>query len=295
MAGKPQVSTLKPLNQLSHEPVGQGLAWLLEQGWHQVQQQSKRFVRRQRQDPEALHDLRVAMRRLRSLYQAFAPAIAQDDPRPAALRDLFRQTNPLRDREAAIERLAMLPQPLPWLQARWQRQLDEQRIDLQGLPDALLELADAPANALGETPYESLGGLAAARLQRQQKGFCRQLKGLHRRWREAEIHRLRIRAKRLRYLLEPFAEQQLPCAAAVKQLKELQDRIGAYRDSQLLHATLRRLRKKGGNTEQRRELKQAGRALKKHIKKQRRRLNKALDRQSPALQEGLQRAIASLE
>jgi CHAD domain-containing protein/CYTH domain-containing protein len=51
---------------------------------------------------------------------------------------------------------------------------------------------------------------------------------------EAEAHRARIRAKRLRYLLEPIAPDVKGVEGLVTSLKDLQDLLGDLRDSQLL-------------------------------------------------------------
>ncbi|MFU8837830.1 MAG: CHAD domain-containing protein [Thiohalomonadaceae bacterium] len=59
---------------LSAQPVDTGLQTLLRQGWTRVRRAAKHFHIHP-EDPEALHDLRVAMRRLRSLFQAFAPVL----------------------------------------------------------------------------------------------------------------------------------------------------------------------------------------------------------------------------
>ncbi len=55
-----------------------------------------------------------------------------------------------------------------------------------------------------------------------------------------ELHNLRIAAKRLRYTLEVF-EDYLPeaCKAAVDELQQLQDELGAMHDSDVLIALLR--------------------------------------------------------
>ena len=60
---------------------------------------------------------------------------------------------------------------------------------------------------------------------------------------DSRAHRLRIRGKRLRYLLEPFARQHRPCARAVETLKQLQDLLGDHHDMTILRARLKTLRR----------------------------------------------------
>src|SRR2546428_10712082 len=55
-----------------------------------------------------------------------------------------------------------------------------------------------------------------------------------------ELHDLRIAAKRLRYSLEIFADV-LPaeCAAAIKEVEQIQEDLGALHDSDVMIALLR--------------------------------------------------------
>jgi CHAD domain-containing protein len=59
-------------------------------------------------------------------------------------------------------------------------------------------------------------------------------------FRVAELHNLRIAAKRLRYTLEIFADS-LPkaCAAFIKEAEQIQEELGALHDSDVMIALLR--------------------------------------------------------
>ncbi|HEX6912018.1 MAG TPA: CHAD domain-containing protein, partial [Longimicrobium sp.] len=61
-----------------------------------------------------------------------------------------------------------------------------------------------------------------------------------------ERHRLRIEAKRLRYLLEPFADGDDDARALVKQLKKLQDLLGEMHDAHVARLLLDEERKSAG-------------------------------------------------
>ncbi len=61
---------------------------------------------------------------------------------------------------------------------------------------------------------------------------------------EAEAHRARIRAKRLRYLLEPIADEVEGVEGLLTKLKGLQDLLGDLRDAQLLSGLVAELQKR---------------------------------------------------
>lgn len=55
-----------------------------------------------------------------------------------------------------------------------------------------------------------------------------------------ELHNLRIAAKRLRYSLEIFQDELPPeCAAAIKEVEQIQEELGALHDSDVMIALLR--------------------------------------------------------
>ena len=288
MATKPQTTANK---KLSGQAVHSGLHQLLQQAWQDLRQASAHFRKHHQDDPEALHDLRVAMRRLRSLYQAFAPAINPRDPRPAKLREIFRRTNPLRDLEVALARLNSLPTRLDWLEEEWQQQLDAYSAGLQDLPSAIQAL-DAAPDTPPQPDQQRLGRLAAKRLRKQAKRLKGQLKQVNKHWRDSDVHRLRIRIKKIRYLLEPFMGECRPCARTVKQLKRLQDQIGEHRDLQLLMQTLKQLAQGCNNPAQHEQLNQAIQQLKARSAAQTKALKRAL--RKPPLSR-LRKAIKALK
>lgn len=263
MATQSQTTTGPGRQTLSQQTVEDGLAQLLDQGWRRLARASAHYRRHHDSDSEALHDLRVAIRRLRSLYRAFAPAICDTNHSPRALRRLFRRSNPVRDREVALALIARLNLPLPWLEQAWQAQLAPQRAKLLALPEKL-DALPRTTRCDWPDPDTTLGKLAARQLKKPLRRFARQLKETSQRWDDDAAHALRIRAKQLRYLLEPFTRQHRPCAHAVSELKTLQDRIGDYRDAQLLGAELKTLSRASKDRTQRQQLRQARRLLRQY-------------------------------
>ena len=218
--------------------------------------QAARALERQ-DDEEALHDFRVALRRLRSALRAFRPwlegAVRRKHER--RLRRLGRHTNAARDAEVQ----------LAWLST-------ERETLAVGRCQAGFELL---TSRLGERRRQALGGHArlVARYRKHSKRLRRRLRtyqvlldGAERvpfsavmggllsqqlevvRTRlsevrgaadEQRIHRTRIEAKRLRYLLEVLRQSgQVDPRPAVKRLKRLQDLLGELHDSHVLATEL---------------------------------------------------------
>jgi CHAD domain-containing protein len=197
-------------------------------------------------DAESLHDLRVAMRRLHSLFAGFAHCFRQESPIPETLHALFKETNHARDLEVTLALLQGQQLALPWLAQQWRNELESEHRRLrkalpprwqslsQGFASPELLLTDAP-------PATTLGRYAAEQAALQEKKLLTQMKRIHKKWDDKRAHKLRIRGKRLRYLLEPFAEQQQCAAKAVSRLKVFQDRLGDYHDLLVLRQRLRPL------------------------------------------------------
>jgi len=210
-----------------------------------------------RGDEDALHDFRVSLRRLRSNLQAYAPylATAVSPKRRRKIRNLASSTG--RGRDAEVH--------LAWLEAR---QLDVTQDEAPGV-ELLREELEASVRvgygkAVSRAPRRfrkldrrlrrrlddletaarasglSEGVRFSTALERCLPEYAAQLdvhlSRVHTPADEAEAHRARIRAKRLRYLLEPIAEDVEGVEALLTSLKELQDLLGNLRDAQLLSA-----------------------------------------------------------
>jgi CHAD domain-containing protein len=198
-------------------------------------------------DADALHDFRVALRRLRSALRAYRPWLGRAASRKvrSALRDLGRATNAGRDAEVQAEWLAAQARELPdharagaaklaeRLQKRRLPRAGELRAALQSSADKILERLEFQENASPafSAVYEALLGehaaVAAARLAAV--GRADQVE---------EAHEARIALKRLRYLLEPLADELPLAAPLLETVKELQDLLGELHDAHVLDETL---------------------------------------------------------
>ena len=207
-------------------------------------------------DPEALHDFRVAVRRLRSLLRAFREEAGE--PLGKKLRqklaEIAADTNPGRDSEVAvtwIERLGAEPKPserrgIDWLRERLAHRRDEayRKVEREIVAD-FGTLAGRLRERLSRYRVElRLDGAAVppvpfrAALAEQAERHAGELSAALARVvtvaDEREGHRARIEAKRLRYLLEPAAPWLDGARRAVARLKALQDELGELHDLQLL-------------------------------------------------------------
>ena len=229
---------------LSQTDAATGLSILLLARRRAIDTESIRFT--ELGDAEALHDLRVAMRRLHSLFIAFAPVIDPAVTLPEELRRVQKTSNHARDLEVMLAILRAADLQLPWLEQLWQRQLEGEYHQLQRtLPAAWQQLAptlETPSQLLRDPlPPQTLGELAASLLQQRTRQLKKGRKALCRHWSDKPAHQLRIAGKQLRYLLEPFSEESRACAKAVSRLKEFQDLLGDYHDIVVLQKRLKKL------------------------------------------------------
>lgn len=204
------------------------------------------------EDEEALHDFRVALRRLRSViraYKTYLKGSARKKLR-ARLKALAASTNAARDFEVQME----------WLTKRAPELDAEAASGAQVLADRLQSRGDGAPRAdtlraefdpLRESFRKSLsrlrlrleggpsflsatGALVAETASRLKESF------------EAvsspedgdKLHRARIDAKRLRYLLEPISAEVPEARALVKEMKTLQDTLGELQDMRVLSSSI---------------------------------------------------------
>lgn len=178
----------------------------------------------QAQDTEALHDLRVCLRRIRSLLRPLrgSPGATRLD---RAAAELGRLTTPLRDLEVLIAELAR--HRLDW-------QANVRRSDLQALCRQLLahpQLIDFPLllHAWPRRFRRTARRTAKYRLNRR----------LQRQLRRAladtgyDRHRLRLLIKRLRYAAEAYPQRLSLSAEATAGLKAAQNALGDWHDREV--------------------------------------------------------------
>jgi CHAD domain-containing protein len=199
-------------------------------------------------DAKALHDLRVALRRLRSWLRSFKPEFdgvtRKRDRR--ALREITAATNLGRDIDVQLVWLRDAAKGKRRRGADWMKKYLTTRQQLAGNPvdSALLKrfsrvrkdlkerLTTAPS--VKDTDSRTLASAIAARLTTHVEALDEALGDVHSVADEKQAHKARIVAKRLRYLLEPAAVQVKQGAEVVRMLKSLQDELGELHDAHVL-------------------------------------------------------------
>lgn len=186
---------------------------------------------RRAEDVEAVHQMRVASRRLRAALSLFRPAIPEGDRRRwrRVVRRVTRALGPARDRDVQIELVAAVTadladderrRALPGLQ-RLGLRLRQARADQARRIEKTIDRLEA-SDVLGQMGRFAREALAAARLDRVEPGgpfalaharhiVRRRLQALlayepfvERPEHAEPLHEMRIAAKRLRYSLEVF-------------------------------------------------------------------------------------------
>jgi CHAD domain-containing protein/CYTH domain-containing protein len=211
-------------------------------------------------DPEALHDYRVALRRLRSCLRAYRRYTRSTVSRKSLrrLRRLARGTSRSRDLEVHLawlsSQLQDAPEPerpgIAWMIGRLQEAGRRTREKMLALDERLFpgvhgrlfdQLSSFTATVhLDADPRHHSTALVTASGVRAASSRLR--KGLRRIFgysSEAEIHRTRIAAKHLRYLIEPFAGRLAGGDAVIESLKSLQSAFGDVHDAHVFAAELR--------------------------------------------------------
>jgi CHAD domain-containing protein len=210
-------------------------------------------------DQEALHDLRVALRRLRSTLSSFKPYLggSLSKKKVRRLRDLAATTGPGRDAEV---QLAWLREQVPalartqrsgaaWLLARTARRMDEGyeaahaalERDLPSLAEAIrhrLSVYSTEVHLEAEASRPTFAAIAAAALKLQIEALRERLGEVSGPDDQEASHEARINAKRIRYLLEPLVEERPEVGPLVKRFKGLQDLLGELHDAHVLEDSL---------------------------------------------------------
>lgn len=200
-------------------------------------------------DPEAVHDMRVACRRLRTALRVFGPKVAPVHARRLHdhLARLARRLGVVRDLDVHEAALAGEAARLPAAEQRalagyLVRQREERRrahaklltaLAAPGFPRLVREL-----ESFAERAAPTTGGPAVPAPRAVAPLIRRQLKRLRRLGRtvpagapDRDLHRLRIRCKKLRYTCEFLQDSGRPSFAAfASRLAQLQDALGRHQD-----------------------------------------------------------------
>ncbi|MBW2464278.1 MAG: CHAD domain-containing protein [Deltaproteobacteria bacterium] len=210
-------------------------------------------------DAEALHDMRVAIRRLRSTAGAYRTELGGPMPKKVrrALRALQNATGGSRDAEVALEWLlpqraglnanhrmgfdALLESLAQEKAEGYDRARKEVRADFKRLHKKLypdLEKMVVEIHLDAAAPPRTWAEELAVQLRKAMAEVVTQLSsagpapGPGRV--ATEVHDARIAMKRLRYLLEPVRPLVPAAGALVKECKGLQDLLGEINDSEVL-------------------------------------------------------------
>jgi CHAD domain-containing protein len=195
-------------------------------------------------DPEALHDFRVALRRLRSHLRAYRDWHGVSRKAEGRLKDLAGATGGGRNAEVSLEWLGPAckdlsrPAACEWLRARLERERDaayaDVAADLGARWDAMAVYLRRRLAHPAEAGSPSFAAVAAGRLRDHEarlKGRLARVKTLAD---QDPAHRARIEAKRLRYLVEPLRGAIPGAAGAVRALAAFQDTLGIMHDRQVM-------------------------------------------------------------
>ena len=181
-----------------------------------------------RTDPEALHDLRTTVRRLRSLLRPLRglPGVEQVEAAASRVGDL---TTPLRDREVLAAYLLQHDQP----EAAQRRmvQMEQAYPAVAGSPELahLLMILDAFPRFLRASQRQGLLKKLRKRIEKR----------LSKQWKKLDIalhdpahdrHRLRLLIKRVRYGIDAYPELDRLPKAAMPRLKSAQGALGDWHD-----------------------------------------------------------------
>lgn len=212
-------------------------------------------------DDEAVHDLRVTIRRIRTVLRLVRPLYGRfhADVVRRAFASVQRATGALRDEEALVETLDGLELPATaeltrFRTARRRREIALRRAVVAHLRSGELARARRLLDALLTLPVRpkrerELAGFAERVVARARKGVQRK--------RDADpddaraLHDLRIAYKHLRYAIETFgealagAEGGAAAAAEREQAKAEQKRLGEVHDLDVALAVIARTRSLG--------------------------------------------------
>lgn len=227
-------------------PASRAIAALLGERLDRVERAYDRLG--QGKDPEALHDFRVDLRRLRSLLRIYRGPIGQDIPERLVrrLRRVARATNASRDFEVKLQWLegqrdSLRPKHqvgFRWLENRLEEakreadQLAAEEIEVdyrRAVTSLRRRIADLSRR---EVPSEPTCAMVTGALLRALEAELEEhLARVNSIADQAEAHEARIVGKQVRYLLEPLTEVLPEAGELVVRCKAMQDVLGDMHDA----------------------------------------------------------------
>lgn len=202
-------------------------------------------------DPEALHDMRVATRRLRAALAMFREAFSPSDWSwlRGELRWLRQNLGSVRDMDVQLQRLAGFGASTPaalrdalatyarFLERRRARRRKEMLAALSSpryfaLLVRLESYATSPVGERHGKAFRPLGELAAHEIEKAYRRVCKRGEKVEAEPTPEGLHGLRIRAKRLRYALELCRDLTgREGAKVIRRLVRVQDLLGSFHDA----------------------------------------------------------------
>jgi triphosphatase len=223
------------------------------------QMQANEAAARVGRDPEGIHQLRVGLRRFRALVGAYRDALAPEAHQLLSreLRWLQQELNPARDWDVfTASSLAPIAERVPELkraleaaqelrdmaQARARAALDSPRYTALLLRSYLWLATGEWAAVDGGILDRPVGDFAVGILQRRHRRF-RKFGGKRADLTEPELHRLRLMAKKQRYVAEFFRELYPRKATSryIDALAGIQDVLGPLNDALVSHHLIEEL------------------------------------------------------
>lgn len=195
---------------------------------------------------EALHDMRVALRRLRSWLRAMSEvlhdvggktharldaiaAVSNESRDAEVLLDFLRERVTAltpRERSAARHLVTVLGERKARADARLQEEIERKLDRTLRTLRRRLSRHPVPVNPAEGMTDPTFGAVAAHAILAQEAALADALAEVTSIVDDEKIHRARIRGKRLRYVLEPLMDVSEDAKQLVQQLKQLQDALG---------------------------------------------------------------------
>lgn len=228
---KIQIETIADSKNIWRQPAGQMLAEVIRKKEAVFHAAWSHYLTA-KDDPEALHDLRVDLRRLRVWVKLARDEVKTNKRARKRLKALTKASNPLRDHEV----------PLAWLSVA-----QEQIEDMPAL-DKLIEYGKQAYEQTTELSFSEKPGLEPGAkhkngvdlgqwLDKAVEQRIVQIDQLMRAGME-NVHPARIEIKYLRYLLEPFTSALENASELIEWCKAVQDILGDLHDIQIFRSHL---------------------------------------------------------
>ena len=208
-------------------------------------------------DPEALHDMRVATRRLRAVVRVLAPSFPAGLHKTLTreLRWLGQLLGSVRDIDVQLQRLDARKRDLrgnrcpalrPYAEYLGRLRQHSRALMLAGLDSPrylhLLRKLEAYATApIAGDPSESIAAIGVRTIRKAHKQLRKRGDKISKDPSAEDLHEVRIRSKRVRYICEflsPLTGR--PGRRFVKRMVELQTLLGAHNDAVVATEYVRR-------------------------------------------------------